>query len=326
MGSSSKKDTERSNDIARQERERAAQQAAAVRVQQEESAAKLMQEIRGVTAPTSTETMTQGNIATLQPEVLAMMQAILRGGSPGQTGLSSAISDRLLADLNRQPEDVLKPSLDLLRGEVGNFAARRGIVGSGLELEQMGRAGIDLTIKQALAREQLRADQVNRAQTGNQLLESIGASRRGETTGFLRNLQSLEDARRAREVSAVSGGATTGANIRSQGNLSALDRLSTGEGRAIDMESSDLEFQRQQRAANDAALAKMLGMGVGAAATLIPGVGPVIGPAIMGAYGGGSSMPAMPTPKAPASGAQMRAYKYGSKPVYETFQFPGGSY
>lgn len=299
-GGSSKKESERAADIARQERMRAEEQAAALRQQQEAAAAQLMAEIQAVTAPTGLERTTQQQISGLQPDVEAMLRQAAAGQAPPvSTPLALALQERLLGDLTRNVDDTFAPNLELLKGEVGNFAARRGIVGSGLELEQLGRTGVELAIQQAQAREQIRAQDVERALQGNQSLETIGAQRRGELSGFLTNLQALEDARRAREVGAVSGGAQQGAQIRSQGNLTALERLNQGDSRALGVEQSQLEADRAARASQQKGIANLLGTVAGVGTALIPGVGPLLSPLVMAGLSGGpisiSQQPTVPT-------------------------------
>lgn len=324
------KESERANDIARQERMRAAEQAAALRAQQEAAAAQLQREIGAVTAPTGQETYNLESLGRVQPERERQALEVSRGGPALNTPLGLALQERLLADLNRNPDDTFAPNLSLLRGEVGKFAAQRGIVGSGLELEQLGRTGVELAIQQAQAREQQRAAQVERAVSGNTALETIGASRRGELSSYEQQLQSLEDARRGRQISAVSGGAQTGANIRSQGNLTALERLNAGEGRAIDVESAQLNADRTARASQQAGIGKILGTAAGVGASFIPGVGPALSPLILAGLNGNSiSMPSGTPPYFPPtqSGAALRAAQrqpsgrsggYGE--FYERFQ------
>lgn len=275
MGGSSSKENERANDIARQERERAAQQAAALQAQQAQVDAQLRQRTQEAVAPTDIERLYQGQISTLAPQQLAQLQDLQQGGYSDNTPLGKALQDRLLSDLSVNPDDLFAPNLELLKGQVGQFAARRGIVGSGLELEQLGRTGVELAIQQAQARQSMRDQQVQQALAGNQSLEAVGAQRRGESSAYLTNLQSLEDTRRAREIGAVTGANQTGASLQSQGNLSALERLSTGEGRALDVEAAQLNANRQARASQQAAIGQLAGTAAGVATSFIPGVGPV---------------------------------------------------
>lgn len=259
-GGSSKKESQRADDLARQERMRAEAQAAELRRQQEAAAAQLAAEIAQITQRTPLETQTIGQISPLQTDVEAMLRGVATGGAaPVQTPLGLALQERLLADLGREPEDVFVPNLRLLEDRINQISSSRGILGSGLHLEQLGRTGVDLAIQQALAREQLRADQVNRALAGQQSLETIGVQRRGELSGFLQNLQALEDARRAREIGTKAGAAQTGASLRQVGNVGALDRLSTGEGRALGIEAGQLERQAAQRLATQQALQGAVG-------------------------------------------------------------------
>lgn len=291
MGGSSKKESNRADDIARQERERAAAQAAELRQQQEAAAAQLMREIEAAVAPSTQELSNQAALSRVQPERERLALETAQGGPALNTPLGLALQERLLADLNRNPDDTFAPNLELLKGEVGRFAANRGIVGSGLELEQLGRTGVELAIQQAQAREQQRSAQVNQAIQGNTALETIGASRRGELSDYEKQLQVLEDSRRGREISARTGASTTGAGIRQTGNLTALERINTGEGRALDIESTQLDADRKARAAQQAAIGQLVGTAAGAATMFIPGVGPVLAPMVQqgigGAFGGG---------------------------------------
>lgn len=298
MGGSSKKESNRADDLARQERERAAAQAAALQAQQAEVDRKLQARIGAVTTDTPQEFQTREMLSRFQPETGELLRQAARGGNALNTPLGMALQERLLADLNREPADTFAPNLQLLQGEVGKFAARRGIVGSGLELEQLGRSGVELAIQQAQARENIRAADTQRAIQGNTALETIGASRRGEFSGFTQNLQVLEDARRARQVGAVSGGAQQGAQLLSTGNLSALERLSTGEARAIGVESQNLQNQVASRAAREAAIVEGLGALFGSATkaglnVAFPGAGGVPG--------------ATPTPPPVVGAGQLRA-------------------
>lgn len=265
MGGSSDKESNRANDMARQERERAAAQAAELRAQQEAVAAQRFRETEAAVALSGQEQSNQSALSRVQPERERMALETARGGPALNTPLGLALQERLLNDLNVNPDDTFAPNLKLLKGEVGRFAANRGIVGSGLELEQLGRTGVELAIQQAQARESQRADQVNRAISGNQSLETIGASRRGELSGYETELQQLEDARRAREIGARTGASTQGADIRSTGNLTALERLNQGDTRALAVESDDLTDQRAARASQQAGIWK-----TGAALASIP--------------------------------------------------------
>ena len=281
MPGNSKKESERANDLARQERMRAEEQAAALRAQQEAAAAQLMREIEAAVAQSPQEGANLAALSRVQPERERQALSVSQGGPALNTPLGLALQERLLTDLNRNPDDTFAPNLELLRGEVGNFAARRGIVGSGLELEKLGRTGVELAIQQAQAREQQRAAQVERAISGNTALETIGASRRGELSSYEQELQSLEDARRAREIGARTGASTTGANIRSTGNLTALERLNAGDARAGQYESDQLTADRTARASQQAGIGKLFGTAAGVGASFIPGVGPALAPLVL---------------------------------------------
>lgn len=289
MGGSSKKESNRADDLARQERTRAAEQAAALRAQQEAAAAQLRQELQTLTQLNPFEQANQASITGLRPQVESMYSQSAAGGPALNTPLGLALQERLLSDLNRQPDDLFAPNLELLKGQVGQFAARRGIVGSGLELEQLGRTGVEMAIQQAQAREQIRAADTSRALAGNQSLETIGAGRRSELGGYYQNLQSLEDARRAREIGAVSGGAQQGAQLRSQGNLTALERLNQGDVRAGQYDTDQLNADRAARASQQSAIGK--GIGTVAALGLAPFTGGASLLAVPGMWGGGGGNP-----------------------------------
>lgn len=323
---SSKKEDKRADDIARQERERAEAQANQVRAQQEAAANQLRQELQQIAATNPLEAQRIAYLMQAEPEFARMFSQAAQGGVQGRTPLEQELEARLRSDLSRDVSNTFAPNLQLLQGEVGKFAARRGIVGSGLELEKLGRTGSELAIQQAMGREQLRAQQVQQAIQGQSALEATASGRRGEAATYLRGIQGLEDTRRGREQQILSSAATGGADLRQQGNISALDRLSTGSGRAMEIESAQLARQAQARASQERGIASLAGTAVGAGAGFFLGgpMGAMYGAQIgQGAFGGGGGgMPfmipggGMGGPAQAPSGGQMRAqYKYGSQRV-----------
>ena len=324
-GGSSKKETARADDLARQERERAEREAAALRDQQAQAAAQLQAQqaeadrqlqsrIAQTVQPTDLETERIGRIQQLEPDLQRILSELItrEAPTPGMGGeLGQLLQQRFQQDL-LQPreipfEDTFEPQMKLLREQVRADAASRGLVGSGLELENMGRAGIDLAVQQAQARqqnrqanEQLRQQSILNAFTGQQqgveesrLADEYGRLNRGEAQGFLQNMQALEDARRGRQVQAQTGGAQTGAGIVSQGNLAGADlaqagnlgassRLLQGNQNALAINQMMLQSQMGQRAAQQQAIGNLVG-------TVAPIALGAAGGAVFGPLAGASS-------------------------------------
>ncbi|MDD5387602.1 MAG: hypothetical protein PHQ22_10455 [Sulfuricurvum sp.] len=78
----------------------------------------------------------------------------------------------------------LEPSLQAAEDYINRSAQSRGLLTSGIPIESMGRAGVELSVKDALARMQARESSLNRA---GQLSEYMGNSRQNT----LSNLSSL---------------------------------------------------------------------------------------------------------------------------------------
>lgn len=74
--------------------------------------------------------------------------------SPEAQAYSANLSNQMANPTQISYQDMFNPLFQRAQQQVGAFANSRGLVGSGIELEKMGRAGVDLTLGQAQARQQ----------------------------------------------------------------------------------------------------------------------------------------------------------------------------
>ena len=74
--------------------------------------------------------------------------------SPQAQQLTDVLTQRMAAPPQINYQDIFDPLFQRAQQQTAAFANQRGIVGSGLELEKLGRAGVDLTLGQAAARQQ----------------------------------------------------------------------------------------------------------------------------------------------------------------------------
>jgi hypothetical protein len=81
-------------------------------------------------------------------------------------------------------ESILQPQLQLAEDYINRGAQRRGLLRSGIPIEQMGRAGVELAIQEANARQQARANALSRAGTLTEYMQG-GA---GQNLANLANL------------------------------------------------------------------------------------------------------------------------------------------
>lgn len=76
-------------------------------------------------------------------------------------------------------ESDLQPQLELTQDFINRQAQNRGLIRSGIPIEQMGRAGVELAIREAEARRRARTDALSRAAG---LTEHIGGTQRNRIT------------------------------------------------------------------------------------------------------------------------------------------------
>lgn len=78
-------------------------------------------------------------------------------------------------------ESTLEPSLQISEDYINRQAQKRGLLRSGIPIEEMGRAGVELAVKEAEARQRARADALNRTAG---LTEHIGGSATNRLAGL----------------------------------------------------------------------------------------------------------------------------------------------
>jgi hypothetical protein len=327
MSSSSKKEDARQEDIVRQERDTAASQANEYSRQNESALDAFLGQMNRLISDEQPEQRQRlESILRLQPQMEDILRNISQGRTSGYyTPLESQIQGRLSQDLTNPTqsyEDTFTPQFELLRDKMRSQAAQRGIVGSGLELENMGRAGIDLAIAQANARNQSRQQGISNALAGNQQVEGGVINRQAGLQNYLANLQSMQSSERARQSQLGEQAALMPLNVRTQTSANMLNVNDAARQRTFGLESDVLMNQIGQRQAQNAAIGQMVGAGAGAAASFIPGVGPIVGPMIQqgvsGAMGGGGQaglqIPMQQPSYTQNSGEAMRSsYRYGSQ-------------
>jgi len=185
------------------------------------------------------------DVAAFTPEEQALLNA-LRGigltDEPGSAGGVADIFSQLVSrarDPNAAFTSTLQPQLALLQDQVKARAAQRGILGSGLELEDLGRSGVELAIREASARESFRQQQLENFQN----LFNAGQNLRGREIGLEEALLNLQAGRES-NLTGLLGTQTQNATQR------ILDLLSTQTGRAEnlrDLASGLREAERQSR-------------------------------------------------------------------------------
>lgn len=116
--------------------------------------------ITGGEARTDLSFETLRKIAEFTPEEKDIFNAIRGAATETPTGeIATGLVERA-----RTPDEFFQSTLDeqleQARDIVGTRFARRGLVGSGLELEGLGRAGVDLALQEAQAREEFRQQQL----------------------------------------------------------------------------------------------------------------------------------------------------------------------
>lgn len=307
-GDDEDKASERQEDLTRQETARARQQADLILQQQQGLADKVREQFLASVAPNQLESGRISRLNQMEPEFANLLRDLAIGG-------------RQAPDIVPY-ESTFQPEFELLMDRMRSQAAQRGIVGSGLELENMGRAGIDLAIKQAQQRQQNRM-----------LNEQLAAGRRGEFGNFMGNQQTLEESRRAREVQGQQNASLIPANILQRGYDSSNAEVTRTRAQNFGLESGDVDYYRQKAGEKDQAFGNLIGSGVGLATSFIPGAGPMIAPFAASAASGAAGYPQSGqygtppfVPPAP-SGAEMRStYRYGSKRPSLTDQFYGGNW
>lgn len=142
-------------------------------------------------------------------------------------------------DPDRFFESTLQPQLDLARDIIGQGFARRGLVGSGLQLEQLGRTGAELAIREAQARESFRQEQLGQAQN----LFNVSQGLRGREIGLERERTGQQFSREQFLEEMLSG----------RTERAVTDRVQFGRGeqtfqRTLEQQARAFEEQKRQEA------------------------------------------------------------------------------
>ena len=118
-----------------------------------------------------------------------IFQDVLARGAPGGTGLDAeleralrgqptttplgALGQRIVSTAEQEPDTAFTQELALIQDEINRKANARGLATSGIPIEQLGRAGVELAVRKAGERENIRRtreadvlDLMTRAQQG----------------------------------------------------------------------------------------------------------------------------------------------------------------
>lgn len=257
---------------------------------------------RGIAEQSSIESKFQPSDAqdALLQELLSRQdltpEQLFRSISP----LASQYADITQQELTTPPQisfqDTLGPELQLAQDQIRNDANRRGILGSGLELEQQGRAGVDLAIKSATLRQQNALI--------NQQLKQISE---GNAANLVGGEQSMSDSARQQYLDYLQAlrdqqlqGVRLGETAYQQGQA---------QRQAFDQASLDALNQQIQNSSNTV---RQIGSGLGIAAEL------ALAPAT-----GGASLAAIPATAGAFQANPAPSLNTSSVPAYNPNQIQG---
>ena len=169
--------------------------------------------------------------AAFRPEEQGVFQA-LRDETPttdiaklfqdliGTARESDPVTDELLQNLlgksREAPESLFEPELNLLQDRVNREANARGLASSGIPLEQLGRAGVELAIQEAQRREDIRR---NRVMDVERVVQTGEETRRSRLSDVERLFQTGQDLR-GREIGVEE--AVTNLQAGRESNLTGL--------------------------------------------------------------------------------------------------------
>ena len=217
------------------------------------------------------------DVAAFKPEEQSIFSALRGLGLEGQQVASGSIFADLVSraqDPNKYYQSTLEPKLALLQDAVKARAAQRGILGSGLELENLGRTGAELSIRETDAQEAFRQQQLN-----NFLgLFTAGQGLRNREIGLEGDLVNLQLGRESRLT-----------DLLSQNTNFRLDDIRDLLGRQTNQSTLDRLDAEDTAAARRGQIGGAIGTGLGAAVGGIFGgpVGAGIGGSLGGQLGGG---------------------------------------
>lgn len=183
--------------------------------------------------------------------------------------LAQALYSQTLAeaqDPDKYYQSTLSPNLAQAQDTINTYYQKRGLLNSGLAIESMGRAGVDLAIKDAQARMAARQQSLQNAQAVNQNVYGVNQ----QNLGNLANLYSTQQ----------------------QAGLSSLSRQAAGASGAAGYQAAPYTAQLGNYYGGQAALQALPGQLLGAA-------GDIAGAAMTGggsmAAKGGTSITGSPS-------------------------------
>jgi len=146
------------------------------------------------------------------------------GGRPEEADIFSALRGQptttpfggLAEDVVRvageDPDLAFEQELGLLQDQINRQAAARGVARGGLPLEQLGRAGGELAVRQARERETIRRNRLSDAFA----LEQTGQARQAEALGDVQNLFNAGQGLQAGQEQTLSGLFDAGQGLRAR--------------------------------------------------------------------------------------------------------------
>ena len=153
------------------------------------------------------------------------------------------IAGDIISTAQEEPESVFEDELSLLQDRINREANVRGLASSGIPIEQLGRAGVELAIQQALRREDVR-----RTRQGD-VLDLLDRAKRGDQQA-IQNLSALFETGqtlRGREIGVEE--AFTNLQLGRESNLTDLlsRQSSDASGRLLDLLASQTTRAEGQR-------------------------------------------------------------------------------
>lgn len=127
--------------------------------------------------------------------------------------LSKALYDQTLSEAQNPDayyQSTLSPNLAQAQDSINSYYQKRGLLNSGLAIESMGRAGVDLAIKDAQARMAARQQSLQNAQAVNQNIYSNNQ----QNLGNLANLYNTQQNAGLQSMSRQAGGAANAAGYQ----------------------------------------------------------------------------------------------------------------
>lgn len=253
-----------------------------------------------------------------------IFQDVLARGAPGGTGLDAELeralrgqptttplgaqAGRMVDIAGQEPDTAFTQELALLQDQINRQANARGLATSGIPIEQLGRAGVELAVRKAGERENIRRtreadvlDLMTRSQQGRR--ESLGDVERLVSQGeagtqqqqaMLAALFGTGEQLRGREIGVEE--AVTNLQAGRESNLTALlqaqtgtatqnllELLSTQTGRAENLRDLASALREAERQRTEQLVGQLGTTAAAAGLAFIPGVGPFLAAGTLGA-------------------------------------------